>query len=119
MSLRQSILVGLVLLLPSCVSGASERREENRRQLETFLEVQDRQNRIEAYVRSLPPVEAVTAYLRPDSVVVRMHLKPGVSLSVAEQDTVNRFITELTGIPREGIVLAVPESSVPGLRREE
>ena len=102
-----------LLLLASCRSGDA-RSETRDRQLEAALVTQDRQCRIEEFARSFPGVEAASAYLRPDSAIVKLRLKAGAALNPDEQERLNRFITDLTGIPRAGIALWVPERSVPG-----
>jgi hypothetical protein len=100
-------------LLASCQSGDS-RSDTRDRQLEEALVAQDRQFRIEEFAKSLPGIEAASVNLRPDAAVVRLRLKPGAGLARDDQERLNRFITELTGLPREGIALLVPERSVPG-----
>jgi hypothetical protein len=112
---NRAILAGAaILLLASCQSGGDSRADRRDRQLEEALVTQDRQCRIEEFAKSLPGVDAATAYLRPDSAVVRMALKSGANLARDDQEKLNRFITDLTGVPRSGIALWVPERSVPG-----
>jgi hypothetical protein len=116
---KGTFLILAIAFLPACVSDQDTRRNANREQVEAFLTMQAKQNHIEEFARSLSAVGAVTVYLRTDSVIVKMYLKPGVALTPADQEQLNAFITKRTGIPRERIHLYVPESSVPGLRRDE
>jgi hypothetical protein len=102
-----------LLLLASCQSEDS-RSDTRDRQLEAALDTQEKQCRIEEFANSLSGVSSASAYLRPDSAIVKLRLREGAALPPDEQERLNRFITDLTGIPRSGIALWVPERSVPG-----
>jgi hypothetical protein len=116
---RGTVLLFAVFVLSACTTSETSRRDANRDQVEAFLALQAKQNRIEEYARSLPQVLAATAYLRPDSVILKMFLKPGTIIEKSQQEKLNAFITKVTDIPRERISLFVPESNVPAMRRNE
>lgn len=118
-SSRRTFALAVVCFLGACVTEGETRRDANQEQLQSFLALQARQDRIEAYATSLAPVDAATAYVRPDSVVVKMRLKEGRTLDGEQQEGLNRFITDLTGIPRARITLAVPASAVSDRGRDE
>jgi len=115
---RVTVLPLAALILSACVSEGVSRKDANREQVEAFLTLQSKQNRIQEFALSFPAVEAAVAYVRSDTVIVKMHLREGRILRPAEQARLNRFIEETTGIPRARITLAVPESALNTHREE-
>lgn len=112
--MRVLLACSAVLPLLSCTTESDTRSDTRDRQLEEALRYQDMQYRIEDFARGLPCVESASVRLRPGAAVVTLTFRAGSALEPDAQEKLNLFITELTGVPRSGIALMVPERSVPG-----
>lgn len=111
--LRQTVLALSLSVLAGCTSTEDNRRTVNQDQIALAQQLLARQQRIESFAASLPPIRAASAEIRSDRVILEILPEPGAKIDPATQARLNAFITDETGVPRDRISLLIPRRAIP------